>query len=264
MLDKQFTISYSPKEERTVSRLAEQLYYEDLNNIEGIEKNTIAFKTMYIFELADKVEVKVFIINSSDNKVNFEYLPFQVINEEGEVIISEVLKLEDVGEIPAKHARPYSLFFSRDNIVSGKKVDDKCKLVIEAKDIVTKESKRVSIGYMDEKISLYEKRVIEKYVECIPPIIKEDIKLIPYKSGIDEENRYYLILVVANASYKSVKLSDFRIIYRDQTGMIQAHKRISSLPEAKPNSSSIYKINFEPADIMRESFSPEKCRLMIK
>jgi SLAP domain-containing protein len=264
MSDKQFTISYAPREEGAVSKLAEQLYYEDLNSVGNIDDDTVAFKVMYMFELGDKIEAKVFIINNSDKNINFEHLFFKIINEDGEVIASEILNLEELGELPGKHARPFSLFLSKDAIASGKSVSDKCKLVINAEKTVAKEASRINIGYIDECISLYEKRVLERYIQGMPPAIKDDIKLMPYKNSIDEEGKYYSILLLINGSDKSVKLADFNLIYKDQAGLIQAHKTISSLKEAEPNSVSIYKVILEVKDIMKESFEPEKCKLTIK
>jgi SLAP domain-containing protein len=264
MLGKEFTISYAPKEERTVSKLAEKLYYEDLNTLTDIEDNSVVFKTMYIFEIEREIEVKVFIINSTNKTINFEYLPLEIVDENNRIIACELLKLVEVGEVPPMHVRPFSIFFSISSKIPGEVLNERCTLVIKNDKIIPKISRRTVISSMDENIPLYERKVLENYINNMPPLISNTVKMIPYKSEIDEQGDKYSILILANGSKENIQLSDINMIYRDAAGFVQAHKKVSSLGSVPPNSTSVYKIVLEQKDIIKDPFNPAQCKLIIE
>lgn len=263
MVGNEFKISYASKDEAMISRLANQIYNEDLNNISNIKENSVTFKTMYIFEQENQIEVKVFIINSTKKKVNFDYLPLSIVDENNELVAMEDIEVSDIGEIPPMNARPYSIFFSKHSIISGKTINDKCKLIIQANRAAGKISNRVPVDYVDEKIIMYDKKEIDNYINNMQPIVKNELKVIPFKSGVDEVGNKFTIIIVANGSSEDIALNNINIIYKDAIGLVQASKKIHILPKVLKYSISVFKIIIEKEDIFKKSFDPEKCTITL-
>jgi SLAP domain-containing protein len=257
MLGSEFKISYSPKEEGMVSKLAEQLYYEDLNLLNNIKENSIEFRTMYIYDILDSVEVKVFIINSTEQNINFKYLNLSIVNEDNETIARENIGLMDAGEIPPMNVRPYSIYFSKNNLTNGKKINDKCKLKVDIDREEKHFSEKTILNYMDDNIEIYEKRIIEKYIDDMDPIIKNTFRIEPYKSATDNEGNAYSIIIITNGYSKDISLGEFTIIYKDHIGIIQATKKVSNLPQIIGKTTSVFKIIIKPEDILKDDFNPE-------
>lgn len=261
MLINEFKISYSPKDENGISKLAKKLDCEDLNSIIDIKENSISFRTIYIYESEESIEAKVFIINSTKQNLNFEYLPLKIINKDKEVVASEYIKLVDIGEIPPMNIRPFSIFFSKNSLIVTKIIDEQCSVVMEHEKMGAKISNRTAIEHIDNSIPLYDKRIIEKYVENMPPIIKNNFKINHYKSGIDEERNIFSILILSNGYDKNLELTNLNMIYMDEGDIIQAKKRIKKSPTVKANSTSVIKIILNKDDIIKETFNPEKCKV---
>lgn len=131
MLVNEFKLSYSPSEEGALSRLSEQLYYENLSTLADIHENSVSIKTLYIFEHNDTIEARIFIVNHTKSNINFDLLPLSIIDENGETIASELIRLSGVGQIPPMNVRPHTIFFSRSSLVEGKTIHDTCRVIIE-------------------------------------------------------------------------------------------------------------------------------------
>ncbi|SHH27096.1 SLAP domain-containing protein [Clostridium grantii] len=261
MLSNEFEISYAPKDENRISNLEKEIDKEDLNSISDIEESSVSFKTIYIYESEENIEVKVFIINSTKQNVNFDYLPLIIVNKDKEVVVSEYLKLVEVGEIPTMNIRPYSIFFSKNSLVHYKTIDEDCTLQIQSDKIAAKVSNKTFLDYIDEKISLYDRRIIEKYIENMAPVMNDSFKVNPYKSSIDEEGNKYSLLILSNGTEKDVQLTDMNLIYKNKNDEIQASKKIESLPLIKGNSTAVIKVIIEKEDVIEENFDPEECKL---
>jgi SLAP domain-containing protein len=263
MNSSEFKISYAPKDENNISKLSRQLDIEDLKDIGDIKENSVSFKTVYIFEVEDAIEIKVFITNSTKSNINFKYLPLKIVNKENEIVASEYLNLVDVGEIPPMNIRPCSVFLSKDSIVTGKTIDDECQLMVKGQETSAKLSNKTVIDAFYGDISLYEKRIIEKYVENMPPLIKNDYKIHSYKNSIDENGNKFSILIFSNGLSKDVYPRGFTMMYKDQGGLIKASKEVKNLPLVKANSTIVVKIVLEKEDILKERFNPEQCKLTL-
>ena len=264
MLSEIYKISYSPREEREISKLAEKLYIDELNSISEVEAGNITLKTMYVFQHSKNIEVKVFIFNGTNQSVNFSRVPLFLVNENSEVIAGEFFNLTELGEIPSMNVRPYNLSFSINDDTKIQKITDKCKVVIGTSETEAKEAKKLVLSFMDPKIEEYERIAILKHVHKMETVVENSIKFIPYKSGIDSENNKYCILFIANGANKIVEIKGLNLVCRNRMGIIEGCKRIEGIPDIEPRSILVYKFIFEKSDIMQEYFNPENCTITIE
>jgi SLAP domain-containing protein len=260
----EFKISYSPAEENKISKLTEQIYYEYLENIDYIKEGTITFKTIYLYNNEDNIEVKVFIINSTDETVNFDYLTLSIVNVDKARIITSDIDLSNAGKIPPNNARPYTIVFNKKDIINESLLNENCKVVVELKNIAARKSAPASINYMDEKLSLYEKQAVEEFFKGMPAVMLNNVNITPYKSDIDHEGNRYTILIVSNGYNSDIELGKLTLVYKNEMGFIPATKQLNMKAIIKANTTSVFKIILEESDIIREPFDPKKCEVIIK
>lgn len=251
MLIDNYKISYSPKNIGNESNILNELYYEELKAIPDIEPGRIVIHTVYVYDLGNTVEIKVFFINSANRNVNFKDSSLVVVSEDGKVIAKSTINLADVGEIPPMNIRPYSLVFNKSDVISLDKLNDKCKVAFDIDQSTTKLSQKLPLKHIDENISLYEQRIIENYINELPPVINDTFQLQVYKTNIDSENKLYSILIATNGVSKNVEVNQFKLIYRELSGLLFAGKVISNLPTISAKSVSVFKIELEKEEIVR-------------
>jgi SLAP domain-containing protein len=263
MLRDKFKISYSPEEENIISSLSESMYYEQLDTIKDFPENSVFFHTLYVYEHEEVLEVKVFIINSTNKNANFQFVPLILVDETGKNICGAIMNLSNVGEIPSMNIRPHTIYFNKEDIKNAYNTNN-CKVIIDNNNILINQSHKMKIDYIDYKIPSYEKMEIEKYIENMSAVKQNDVKLRVYKSTTDDEGKPYIILSLINGMDIKVNVSKFKLVYKDKMGSIRAVKVLEVLPEVKPKSASFFKYFIEPEEIIRKPFDPDKCKVAIE
>ena len=263
MLDEKYTISFAP-EEGQVSKLTMDLYKDELDNIGEIPENSIHIHTLFVFDQGDKIEAKVFIINTMNQNVNWKYVPFILSDDENRVFAEEIIELSAAGVTPPFNIRPYSIFFSKRADVDYSMLSDKCKVKISNQELKVKKSKSVPIDFIDPTIDFYERNIIEKHIESKPPIMEENIEVNIYKNSVDENGKNYVILIVSNGSEKNVAISNINIVFKNYSPFIQGFKKLEALPEVKAYSASVFKILINEEDIINKETKLEECTVTLQ
>jgi SLAP domain-containing protein len=264
MLSDRYKISYSLKEGQDVSRLEEKLNIDELNDLSGIAEGVITLKTIYIFPGKDKIEAKIFVFNSTNHNISFNTVPLFLLNERNEVIAAELMDLSGLGEIPPMNVRPHIVSFTVNKEVKLEKITEGSKVIIEMSGTEANEGKKLQLSFMDPKIDEYERIAILRYVNTMETIVENSIKFIPYKSGIDSDNKQYCILFIANATNKVVEIKGLNLVCRNSIGIIEACKKIQDIPDIEQKSILVYKFIFDKFDILQQSFNPENCAITVE
>lgn len=246
-----YSISYSPKETSNISSILNKLYIEEVQSIPEVESNSVVIENLYIYDLGERVEIKVFFINSLSYTINFEYVPFLILSEKNEIIGKQLLDITELGEIPAATIRPYSLIFNKSSFNNIDKLNNSSKIVVDISSTIGRFSKRMDLLYIDKDISLYDQRVIEKYIKDLPPTILDTFKLIPYKTSLESDNTLYTILIGINGYSNNASIGQFKLIYKEITGLLVAGKIVKGLPNIKGNSISVFMVKVNREEIVK-------------
>lgn len=259
-----YKLSYSPKELINVSKITETLYYEEIDNIEDIREGTVSIHTMYVFDMPDKVEVKVLIINASSKNINFGPVMLALVDSNQTIALEQALDLSEAGLIPSMNIRPFTLIFDKKNLKNDAVIKDDYKVIIKPENVVGTKSANIEISFLDEKLSLYDKRLVEEYVQNMPPVVKGDIKIIPYKSDIDNEGNSYTVLLLVNGLDKNAKFAEFLLTYKSYMQLPDAVKKVNDLPSVSMNSIAAIKVILNDTEIINKNFNIKECEVTVR
>lgn len=207
-------LSLKPQEEQIVSNVQKEIIKEDLERFNNVKENDVNISTSYVFDAGDKLEASVFFRNGLNMKIDFSILPLKLVNNEGEIVASQVFNLSDVGEIPPLSVRPYKLYFDKINII--KPINDiKSLKVMFDKNLRVIDKAELQYEDLPEDISIDEKRFFETYLNNLPIIEKGQVDLKCYDVRIKEEDKIKITIIIRNGFDKSINLEQLPITIYD-------------------------------------------------
>lgn len=257
----EFKISYTEKD--NVSKMMEEIYYEELSKLEPINEGDVNISSMYIYDLGDKLEAKVIIRNALSKSLSLDMTPLIITDDKDSIILEEIVDLNDLGVIPSNNARPYSILFNKANL--KKEVDnfESCKVIFNnnVKAINTKKIESVEI---DETISMINSHQIKEYIHMLPPIKSGDVKITGYKAFLDESGKENFIVLMINANDKSVKIQNFTVGLKNSLGLIAAMEPVRDEYEVPPFTAKAVKIPLNKENIISEDYTVNTSELFIQ
>ena len=240
-------LSFMDIEKNSISKLAYNMYKEELDKLNEIELGLLGIKTLYVYDHKDTIEAKVFFINSTQENINLDKVTFQLLDENNNIVIEENIDISDIGVIPIMSVRPYSIFFKK----FDKKFSINDKYVVFIKNNVQAEEDIIlSPKYIDTAINSYEVSMVKEYISMLPPYKKGDLKIRFYKTISELDGTYSCIILLINASEQNGSFSDFAVCYRNKLGLLCAYKKIEDELESPARGIAVYLIKIEEKDII--------------
>jgi SLAP domain-containing protein len=260
-MEEKIKLSFIAEEENNISKLALDMYEEELSKLNSIEKGTLGIKTLYIFEHKESIEAKIFIINATDENLNLEKVNFQLLDEYRKIILEEKIDVSSVGVIPTMSARPFSLFFHKN--AREFKLNDKCVVFIK-QTIEAEQNVMLNMNYVDPQINNYEISMAKDFISTLPPYKKGELKIRFYKTIRDLNGAYSCIVLLINASEQNGSFSDFGISYKNKLGLLCAYKKIENPLISPANGIAVHLIKIEEKDIITFPEDIEDCLATIQ
>lgn len=124
-------LSLLEKDQEVMSKVQREILEEELDELVPIKEGQVNVAGIYAYDLGDKYEVKAYLRNGMKNEINFEKIPFKIINSKGELLASQVFDLKLMGNIPSYCARPWTLYFDKENVFVNKIPVNDWKLVFD-------------------------------------------------------------------------------------------------------------------------------------
>ena len=91
-------LSLLEHDDNVMSDVQKEILEEEISELDPIKEDHLNVSGIYAYDLGDKIEVKVYIRNGLSKKVNFEYVPFVILNSKGETLAYQIFNLESLGE----------------------------------------------------------------------------------------------------------------------------------------------------------------------
>lgn len=110
-------LSLLEKDQDVMSKVQKEILEEELDELVPIKEGEINVAGIYAYDLGDKYEVKAYLRNGIEKQINFEEIPFKIINSKGELLASQTFDLKSMGNIPSYCARPCVLYFDKKKCV---------------------------------------------------------------------------------------------------------------------------------------------------
>lgn len=212
-------LSLNPNEEKLASDFRKQILQEELESLPPLKEGQINIDSIYAFEEGDKYEVGVYIRNGFPISINLENVPFTIVDENGKEIGRQVFDLKDLGDIPSRAARPWKLYFDKENITVDK-IPTKGWQVNFDGDLKAVKSVNVTIDNIPERLPEEQKKEIEAFVDDLPTLEYGKFDVYAFKLSIEHGRFLCVTLLMRNGDPRGVTVRQLPVTVRDQDGNV--------------------------------------------
>lgn len=212
-------LSLLDKDNNVISDVQKEILEDEINELPPIEEGQLNISGIYVYDLGEKLETKVYIRNGLSEDLNLKYIPLLIINSKGETLASQVFNLESLGTLPPHSARPLKLYFEKQNVkVDNIDLND-WKIVLDGKfDITTKV--RTVYEHLPEEIDVEDKLVFDKFLDELPELNEGEFSISTFSIGIQTNGNILVTSVMRNATNEPVSIDKVPITVLDAEGRI--------------------------------------------
>lgn len=226
-------------DENVMSDIQKEMLADEISELPPIEEGDINVSGVYVFDLGDKLEVKIYLRNGFKKKVNFEYIPFAIVNSKDETLAYQVFNLSEIGSIPSMGARPWKLIFDKKNVYSDKISMDDCRVVFDAK-VEAVNYANIEYENLPENLEHDHKEVFVKFLKDLPKIKAGNFGISKFNVVLQKDGNLTIVLVIRNGVNRPVQLEELPITVKDGNGkVIASNMFITENLEVGPNKARI-------------------------
>ncbi|WP_434294260.1 SLAP domain-containing protein [Clostridium botulinum] len=210
-------LSLLEKDQDVMSKVQKEILEEELDELVPIKEGEINVAGIYAYDLGDKYEVKAYLRNGIEKEINFEEIPFKIINSKGELLASQTFDLKSMGNIPSYCARPCVLYFDKKNVFVDKISVDDWKLVFD-NSLKAVRNLMVDIENLPEGIDAKSKKVYTDFLEGLSDLKEGEVSFSKFSIGINENGHLLVTIVVRNGCNKGINIEKLPMTIRDEKG----------------------------------------------
>ncbi|WP_409070189.1 SLAP domain-containing protein [Clostridium sp. FAM 1755] len=210
-------LSLLEKDKEVMSNVQREILEEELDELVPIKEGDINVAGVYAYDLGDKYEVKAYLRNGINKEVNFEKIPFKIINSKGELLASQTFDLESMGNIPSCAARPWILYFDKENVFVDKIPVDDWKLVFD-NSLKAVRNLDVDIENLPDGIDAESKKVYTDFLEDLPALKEGEVSFSKFSIGINEQGYLLVTIVIRNGCNKGINIENLPMTIRNEKG----------------------------------------------
>lgn len=217
--DLDIKLSLLDKDQKVMSNVQKEILKEELDELVPIKEGQVNVAGIYAYDLGDKYEVKVYLRNGMKNEINFEKIPFKIINSKGEVLASQIFDLREMGNIPSYSARPWVLYFDKKNVFVDEIPMDDWKLVFD-NSLKALRNLNVDIENLPSGIDEESKKVYTDFLEGLPSLKEGEISFSKFSIGINEDGYLLVTILIRNGCNRKVNIEKLPMTIKDENGNI--------------------------------------------
>ncbi|NEZ47196.1 SLAP domain-containing protein [Clostridium niameyense] len=212
-------LSVPKKDEDIMSKVQKEILQEELDELVPIKKDQVNVAGIYAYDLGDKYEIKIYLRNGLAREINFEDIPFKIINSEGKVLAEQIFDLKDVGNIPPYAARPWVLYFDKKNMLVDKIPMDDWKIVFDNN---LKALRNLTLDYenLPDDIDEESKKVYDDFLNELPSLKEGEVSLSTFSIGINEDGNLLVTIVIRNGNDKSINIEKLPMSILNESGKV--------------------------------------------
>lgn len=209
-------LSLLEKDNVVMSNVQKEILEEELDELVPIKEGQINVAGIYVFDMGEEYEVKLYLRNGLAKEVNFEDVPFRIINSKGETLAYKIFDLRKLGNIPSYAARPWKLYFDKEDDLKVDKIDsDDWKIVFDSN---IKALRNIEVEYenLPEGIDESSKKVYDEFLKELPDIKEGEVSFSTFSIGVSKEGTLLVTIVIRNASKKAVNIEKLPMSVKDE------------------------------------------------
>lgn len=245
-------ISIHPDMEGSVSEFQKECYKDEIEKLPPIKEGDVNVSTDFIFDIGDKYEASIFIRNGLNKPINFEIVPFIVVNGKGEVVGRKAFDLRELGDIPPKSVRPWKIYFNKDDINPGENSLQDLRIVFDTR-IKAERTVKLEFENLPDKIQGIHRKKYEKFLESLPLLRVGQVSFSAYEVHKNKDGGVSITIVIRNGSNRAINIEKVPISLIDANEDVVA-SGVFYLDNVivNPMKARLYNFTFNSHEIMKE------------
>lgn len=207
------------REREIISNIQKENLLEELNSFPPVYEGDMDIVGVYVFDMGDFWETKVFFRNGADYPVNFEKVRLAIRNSKKEILASQLFDLSDIGDLPSHGAAPYKLNFYKENInVKNIPLND-WKIGFDGK-VTTKKYKNFELEGFPDNFSEENLSILNKFLNGLPKVEQGNVDISKFSIGINTDGKIIIYLVARNAFKLPLTIGKLPVTVKNEEGNI--------------------------------------------
>ncbi|MDN4606753.1 accessory Sec system S-layer assembly protein [Sporosarcina highlanderae] len=250
--DVETQLSFHP--EWVLSQEQEYVFRFLSNELEPLKPNQISLAGVDIdVEKADDSWlVKAFFRSSLDQAISMGPVELLLLDDKGEVIASQEFNLSELGEIPARSARPWVFVFTKQNTFLEEPPKENWKLAFNVQSMVPHKLELEQAW--EDGLSAEQKDALEKVVERMPKLKPREVNFAGFQVKKQDDGSIAVSLFIRNGHSKQISIEKLPLELLDATGDLVARGSFNLAPlEVKANTSKPWTFIYPKEMVQKEN-----------
>lgn len=245
-------VSIHPEIEDRISKFQKDCLIDEIESLPPIKEGDVNISTDFIFDIGDKYEVSIFIRNGLQKPINFENVPFLIVDKDNQVLGSKIFNLREVGEIPPCSVRPWKIFFDKSEINLEEKNLKELKIVFDTR-IKAEKTVKIQFENLPEGIQGEPRRKFEKFLENLPLLREGQVSMSTYDVTRNNDDSISTTIIIRNGSNNEIKVEKVPLTIIDANdNTVAAGLFYLDNVTISPRKAKVYNFSFSKEEIMIE------------
>lgn len=204
-----------------ISDYNKEYMQKEIEELPTLKKGDINISGVYLYDVGDQYEVKVYIRNGFTDNVNFDQVPFIIVNGKGDILARQIFDLKEMGDIPPFAAKPWKLYFDKSKVKTENIEHDDWKILFDKGLEAFNNISTVFEGipeYLDES----SQNQLDDFLNSLPKLKEGDFNISTFYVGVKENGGILIVFVIRNGMNENVVLNHLPVSVKDDSGKLVA------------------------------------------
>ncbi|WP_438315932.1 accessory Sec system S-layer assembly protein [Sporosarcina sp. FA9] len=246
------TLSFHP--EWNIPQEQEYVFRFLSNELEPLKPNQISLSGIDIdVEPANgSWLVKAFFRSSLDQQISVGEVELMLLDEEGNTLASDQFDLNELGDLPARSARPWVFVFTKDNVFAETPPQENWKLAFNVQSMVPHKLELEQAW--EDGLSEEQKDGLAKVVEGLPKLKPREVNISGFQVKEQDDGGIAASVFIRNGHSKQINIEKLPLELIDATGELVATGSFSLAPlSVKANTTKPWTFIYPKEMIQKES-----------
>ena len=195
--------------------------------------------------------VKSFFRSSLEQAITVGSVELMLLDDEGKTIASQEFDLNELGEIPARSARPWVFVFTKENIFAEEPPAENWKLAFNVQSMVPHKLELEQAW--EDGLSTEQKDALEKVVEGMPKLKPREVNFAGFQVKTQDDGSIAASIFIRNGHSKQINIEKLPLELIDATGEIVAKGSFDLAPlSVKANTSKPWTFIYPKEMVQKE------------
>jgi SLAP domain-containing protein len=253
-------LSLNENESDRISDMQKDYLEEEMKEvIPQIEDGQVNVSGAYVFDEGNRLEVKIYIVNGLSTPINFDKVPFCIVNSKGEQLAYQIFELNEMGDIPPYSARPWKIYFDKKNVFVNEILKDDWKIVFDNK-IKAVKYVNLELEQIPAEMEVKEVNTFKQFLNSLPRLEEGQVSISVFTITQYKNNNLLMTLMVRNAANRAIKLEKLPMTIKTSDGRIVLSGTFDLNDfEVNSHKARILSLVFEKELILDEEFDLSTC-----